>query len=370
METSTQPLSFPVSGAHASKPDYRSSVIAAAVAKSVTPVTTQPPSLFTDFQKLGGSLNQLSTPACVSHAMAQLMKLWWYLKTGNIVNFSPRFLHAETKNIWTGPNDGRDPVGVAKIAQSIGCATIATCPNDTTLDNATYMNVPITPAMTAEAAQYKIPGFVSYPNPTQETIRMLITTYGAVSLLFRIGAEFWTGLNGVASWAEADIDPVRAPKNAADVVSGHELVGSGYNAALDHFVNSWSNGWAQQGEADYIFSEWAQYITEALVIAEVPSDALQAVRELPPPGEFKHNFATNIEVGQTGPEVRALQIALTIDGEGTYPEINGIYGPLTEQAVMAFQAKYQAADPDTIAVLAGKNVGPATRAALNKLFNI
>ena len=91
----------------------------------------------------------------------------------------------------------------------------------------------------------------------------------------------------------------------------------------------------------------------------------------PPQPVFKHNFATDIGLGQSGDEVKALQRALKIDGE--FPqntEITGFFGPITQKAVSLFQRKYNVANPLILFFNAGRFVGLATRAALNKLFNV
>lgn len=362
-----QPILNP--GAVPSKPDYRADLVAAAVAaQSVAP--TLPISLQTNFQKFG-ILNQAQEPACVSHAMANLMKLWYFLKTGQIVDFSPRFLHnisglpQYNGGSTFGPEDGRDPMTVAKMAFTYGCATEATCPNDTTLPtNVYFSSTVLTPAMMTEAAQYKIPGYVPV-QPTQLAIRQAIQKYGAVSLLMQISNSFWTDVNGNTTYAQAAIDPVRAPQSASQVIGGHELTGSGWNASIDHLVNSWSNDWAQQGESDYIFNEWQNYIIEGVAITEVDTATLDLIQGLPPAGEFKHNFVQTLTKGQTSPEVRALQIALTIAGCNTYPEITGYFGPITAASVLAFQNKYNIPNSGTN----GTVVGPLTRTKLNSLYN-
>ena len=359
-------------GAIPSKPDYRAQLVAAAVAASTSlTAPALPEALQTDFQKLG-ILDQNQTPACVSHAMANLIKLWYYLKTGTIVNFSPRFLHnlsglpQYNGGTTYGPEDGRDPMTVAKIAMQYGCATEATCPNDTSLPNNVYFSTTaVTPAAIAEAANYKIPGYVQIP-VDQTSFRQAIQKYGGISMLMRISNSFWTAPNGTTSYAQADIDPIRAPHNAAAIIGGHELIGAGWtNASIEHLVNSWNTNWAEQGEADYVWSEWQPYIVEALAITEVDTATLSLIQGLPRAGEFKHNFATTLQQGQTSDEVRALQIALAIDGAFTYPEITGFYGTVTSQAVLAFQTKHGIANSGTN----GTIVGPLTRTQLNTLFN-
>jgi hypothetical protein len=368
-------LAVPNPGARPSAPDYRASIIAAAVAAVAQPNVAVP--YETDFGKLGGPLMQNQTPACVSHDAAQRIKLWWFLKTGKIVDFSPRFLHIlsglpQYNGGWAAnPTDGRDPVTVMKVAQKYGCATEATIPNNTSLSDADYFNASaVTQASLTEALQYQIPGYVFYASPTQAQVRALIAAHGAAGLLMTIGPEFWQSAAGVNSWAQADIDPVRAPKGIADEVGGHELTGIGWNDSdLDRFMNQWGNTWADGGYANYVFNEWTAYLTEAIAIADVPAAALELVADLPNPSEFRHDFMVQIPLGATSPEVRALQIALAIDGDFTYPEITGTYGDITRQAVLAFQKKYQVAPPATLAALNGRNVGPSTLAQLNKLYN-
>lgn len=83
--------------------------------------------------------------------------------------------------------------------------------------------------------------------------------------------------------------------------------------------------------------------------------------------DFTHNFATDIKFNTNGEEVVALQKALQL--EGGFPlgtPTTGYYGDITRRAVLAFRIKYGI---DTSTDPQGKNVGPKTRAQLNKLYN-
>lgn len=89
-----------------------------------------------------------------------------------------------------------------------------------------------------------------------------------------------------------------------------------------------------------------------------------------PAAPFKHLFSSDIRFATSGPEVKALQEALKVDG--TFPKNvipTGYYGDITRVAVIAFQKKHRVASPQEIAYLNGKVVGPKTRAKLNQLFN-
>jgi hypothetical protein len=80
----------------------------------------------------------------------------------------------------------------------------------------------------------------------------------------------------------------------------------------------------------------------------------------------QHTFNTNLHIGETGPDVTALQQLLAYDGEFNLAPTS-YYGQITAQAVLKFQIKYQLATPATLAELGGDVVGPATRAKLNSL---
>ena len=361
-------------GGRASAHDYRADIVASDLAATGA-VMVLPAALETDFwDKFGYILMQNQTPACVSHMVANMMRLWYYTKTGELVDFCPRFLHIlsgmpEHNGGWqAGPEDGRDPATVLKIAMTIGCCTIKTLDNNTLLSNADYMDPSAIPnTAISEAQNYKIPGYAPVAI-NQQAIRTGISQSGIVGMVIEMSNVFWTDANGNTSWAVKDIGLLRAP---GVTTGGHGIGCMGWNEAdLDRWLNCWSPAWADGGKANYVFNEWQNAITEAWQITMVNPTTLATIQGLPAPKEFVHNFSTPLSRGMSGPEVRQLQVALSIDGEATYPEINGIFGPLTQQAVMLFQHKY-ASDiltPQGLTVPTG-NVGPATLAKLNALFN-
>lgn len=75
----------------------------------------------------------------------------------------------------------------------------------------------------------------------------------------------------------------------------------------------------------------------------------------------------NLSRGDTGNDVRTLQVFLIEQATGIYPEalVTGTYGPLTEQAVQRFQEREgiaQEGDPGH------GMVGPQTRERINELM--
>ena len=214
--------------------------------------------------------------------------------------------------------------------------------------------------MRAEAELYKIPGYIQI-QINQTAIRKAIQTYGAVSILFEIGDSLW-----LPSWAQKDIDPLRSP---SIIIGRHQMTGIGWNNDTERLINEWSKDWANNGEIDYLFNEMQSHMIEAWAISEVPSDALATVQGLPAPHEFVHNFEFNLQYGMQGDEVRALQIALSVAGYSTYPEITGNYFNKTAASVLAFQIANNVAPLAELKGLDGGKVGPKTRLALNSLYN-
>ena len=101
--------------------------------------------------------NQRKIPACVAHSTVTMMQVQWYMHTGKMINFSPRFLDILS---WTSDldlYDGRDATVVMNIAAKIGCCTEDLLPNDTTLPIEVYRDRKIiTKAMMKEASKYKL----------------------------------------------------------------------------------------------------------------------------------------------------------------------------------------------------------------------
>ncbi|MBV9825175.1 MAG: peptidoglycan-binding protein [Alphaproteobacteria bacterium] len=344
-----------IGGALESTIDYRDGI--ATVSAPTVPPTTLPASYQTDFSPFG-VYNQVNEPSCVSHAWAELMKLWWYREHGEIVNFSPRFLDILSAEPDIPLNGGRRPRTVAKISATFGCARTATVPNDTSLPIAQYRDPSvITPAAKAEALKYRIPGYLAAPLDLKG-LRTYTQLYGAVSVLMQIGAEWYT-----PDWADKDIDPLRVPQT---VIGGHQTLTKGWvDFDKNTLRNSWSDQWANKGEANYSWSAWRPYMLEGWTIAELPTDLKDFLANLPAPSAFHYQWNHNLAYGDDNDDVKWLQCVLMI--LGFLPPIPadelGIFGSKTAAAVGEYQVSkgiFPALD----------SVGPQTRAKLNTEFPI
>lgn len=347
-----------------SPPDYRNN-IAAVAAAAVAPAFKLATALDNDLTFLGPVMMQAQEPACVSHSIALILKLYFFQTTGKVIDFSPRFLDTLVKR-YDGLGDptnratqGTYPQLVLKLAATFGCATQATLPNDTTLPVLQYRNDSLlTPAVFAEAAQYKIPGYIHVASDFN-ALRGATQLYGALSIGMFIGAEWWT-----PSWAPKDIDPLRTPNPE---VSGHQVVMKGWKSAtLNMLRNSWSAAWCNEGEASFDGNAWLPFIQEAWAIAELPQDVVDFLKSLPAPADFHYEWLSNMSEGMQSKDIEMLQVAFMILGylQPIQPAEFGYFGPKTAAANLAYQLA------NKIAPTSANDVGPLTRASLNTRFAV
>ncbi len=345
---------IPTLGAIPSPHDYRDGY-----AKAAPMVPIALPDAFNTTMP-GPVLMQAQIPACVSHSVAQVLQLYYFRKTGQLIDFSPRFLDVLAKRFDGQPLDGGTiPRLVFSLAVKYGCATTAVLPNDTSLPLAQYRSdAVLTPDVFADAAKYKIPGYIRVPDDFTE-IREAIFLHGGVSVLMQVGNTWW-----VPSWNPVDIDPLRIPN---PVTGGHQIVVKGWSdSKLNILRNSWSAGWDLQGEAHYDPIAWAPFVIEGWVVAEIPQNIKDFLSDLPSSTDFHYTWNTNLTLGMANDDVKFLQIALMILGflAPVPADQLGIYGPKTAAAVKAYQIAHR------ISPYAPNNVGPRTRAALNADFSI
>lgn len=143
----------------------------------------------------------------------------------------------------------------------------------------------------------------------------------------------------------------------AKIINGRKFVG---------ILNSWG---IEVGEFGW---QWISedYFSTTIGTENAVWAAWTLVFNPTPHVNFKHTFNIDMGYGQTSEEVKALQIALQV--EGSYPPgvpITGYYGDITKQAVSKFQYKYAVANPLVLWWNGGKGAYSATRNQLNILFS-
>lgn len=345
-------------GSIPSPADYRDLLAARSVFDALAAVApTLPESFKIEIKQLGEVLDQNKINACVSHAWALVMKYWWWKTTGEIVNFSPRFLDILSNETWIPIDGGRVPRTVCKVSAVYGCCTTKLLPNDTeNLTHAQYRDKSvITQAMYDEAKKYRIPGYVRVPDDTKNDFRTAVHQFGLVSGLFAISDAFWK-----PSWDAKDILPLKAQASS----SNHQMVVFGWESVLNVLRNSWSKFWANNGNGSYDPQAWLPFVYEGWAIATIPTDVKTWLSSLPPQKDFAYQWQKNMSRGDYNDDVKFAQVALMILGylEPVDPWDLGHYGPKTEKGVLKYQTARGIYPP------APDSIGPKTRAALNKDF--
>ena len=278
--------------------------------------------------------------------------------------------------------EGTYPRLWAKMAQTYGVPLAKYCPNDVSVDHEAFVyNRDITkiPKEAFDDAKNRKIGPYYFEEISEAGIKRAIdfakANRGGVMILKQIGDEYWKpNAQGKSLWGDPTALPIRIPKA---IISGHEQFPYGYETEAGTGrlkvweMNSWGDKtntpypptvWGDNGNDWFYFDEWRRFIVEILVFTDLPNTYTS--------DKFTYNFTKLIRMNNEGPEVVALQHALKIDGD--FPvgqKLTGYYGPITQKAVLAFQRKYQVADPALLTTLNGVQVGPATRAKLNELFN-
>ena len=316
----------PALGAIPSPFDYRDELASVSMAETLSSITL--PAVFhTD---LGPVLNQGIEPACAAHDVVYLLKLYWFKKTGQWIDFSPRFLDTLAKR-FDGQDRATGGTYIKLLMQLIvkyGCCTTATLPNDTTLPTLQYRNdTLLTPAVFAEAAKYTVPGYFAVPKDEQST-RASIYLYGA----------FGSGMEVSPEWFSNKGQPLPVPTSQVDIAGGHAITPNGW---VDPKLNTLRNQWGAwgtngDGEAPYDATAWMPFIFEQWAIAEIPADTLDFLKTLPSPANFHYEFDTDL--------IQGMQVIGGIDFSGIVHNV-GAYAtdPLYAEEISALYTAIQTA---------------------------
>lgn len=285
---------------------------------------------------------QGNQPACGAHSGAGLNGILEGKR------FSPRYTWANIKTFDGWPiESGTDIRSIFKSLKNTGTSEFGLLGNDVAIPLTSYAAPKLTDAMNQSAAKNRASGYGFADDFTFKGLKQYIYDHGAIVLLFRIGREFWTAPNGLTSWDEKDILPLRPP---AVVTSGHFVICHSYDEQYIYFLNSFSDLWGRKGHG-YFKENYMPFINDAGAVIGLA-------------------FDKDLFLGMDDPQVRDLQKFLNKDprtqlatqGPGSPGAETTYFGPLTRSAVMRFQAIY------AIKPVAGY-CGPLTRAVINALLD-
>lgn len=370
-------------GAHLSPPEPKAWTLA-----SVGAPTTYPASVFLDIANKLQVSNQGKIGCCVGCTFEEIVRMiQLVLKPAEQQQeLSWRFVYALCKAVDGVQDEGTYPSLAASIIRNYGVPLAKYCPNDVSLDHETFVfnrKLKDRAAIIAQFGQAAIDDAATRKSGadltepvSEEGIKRALTyakqNNGGVAILRQIGNEYWTDKKtGNSSWDKSKLLPMPAP---TAIVSGHEETLYGYDTDPSngrtriYWLNHWSDSWCSThgnqhdgGRGWEYLDTWLPFIKELRVV--VP--ALPAA-----PNTFSYLFLKTLTLGSTGADVVALQHALQIDGEFTYPTFTGNYGTITQDAVKAFQVKYasEILTPAGLTQPTG-TVGLYTLKKLNALFS-
>ncbi len=285
---------------------------------------------------------QAQQPACGAHSGAKEADLF---RLG-VVRSTPRFTWHDVKTFdGFAIDDGTDMRSVFKSITKTGTLDFALLGNDVAIDETTYARSGVTPSMYSTASKRNGGGYGFIKDVSFNGIKQFLSDHGPSIVLIEVGSEFWTALNGQASWLEKDILPLRTPSK---VVSGHFVVLHSYDEQYIYFLNSWSDQWGRKGHG-YFAESYLPFVLDVGAIF---------------PLEYDHD----LYYGITDPDVKRLQAQLNQNTATQVAPIGQTGGPGTESTYfgpLTFAAvkKYQALNNIPVTGY----VGPLTRAALTKL---
>ena len=267
--------------------------------------------------------SQGGKPHCVGYSCATI-KEFLEQKEGNNIEFDGDWIYKQCKKIDNYSGPGTYFRAGLKVLLNKGAM----------------------PVGGGDPAKYRIGGYTTV-GTTFESIKEAIYRSGPVLVGFRGSNKGWK-------------DEHIRPPVAGERVWGHAVaLAVGYTKDRIYIQNSWGKGKGNDGY--FYFDKNYLPMSAHCVLVDLPNnwqELLGKNKDKP-----KHQFIINLSKGITGEDVKVLQDCLKWLG-CMDPKINctGRFGPLTKQAVMAFQARY------SIKPVAGF-VGPITRSKLNELFN-
>jgi hypothetical protein len=221
--------------------------------------------------------HQHKQPSCIGHAVAWMVTFleWTELKVKTPL--SPRFIYALAKRDDGIPNvDGTYYRQGLEEALKYGVSTEKLFPNNTDLSREEYNNASLISQEALEDADYKrIKSYVRVDDVSFNGLKQAIFNNKVVLLGINIGDTMWTDVNGVTTWSESKIMPLRVPSK---IVSGHAVVAIGYDKDYIYFKNSWGDVWARKGTG-YFGKNYTPLVVEAWTVVDLSDEEIKRIKE-------------------------------------------------------------------------------------------
>jgi hypothetical protein len=321
-----EPFAFTSLGGKPRTPDPRDHLIGSVSAPVYTFAPTHPRAVQLPYYFQG------KQPACGAHSGTS-MRVFLNRKDGTNPTESdtPRATWINIKRDGTSPSDGTTMDRIFNTLQAYGAVPFEPLENNVTYDFADYASVKfLTQAMLSQGAANKIGGYAYLTDLSFNGIKQGIDTFGGVLLLIHANAQMWTAPNGMTSWQEKDVLPLRPPTEQYPNLDGHFIFADHYDETYIYGPNSFGTDWGRGGDF-YFGADYAPQIIEAGIAHNIPSAVTTVVTVPVTP------FTRDLTIGSSGADVKALQNWLIAHGFAIPAGATGYFGPQTQTALIKFQ---------------------------------
>lgn len=303
--------------------------------------------------------NQDGSLSCGGQAWGNQSGVLEAFATGSFEERSAKYIYSQTY-VPGGGSRGRDN---CKILIKQGCARESVLssyengnpPSETFMQRSEDISV----GVRSDAKNSRALAYANVPCDIDMVAQAMAANHGAIILV--------QGSNN-GTWGSAIPQP---PQNGDNIwrhwiYCGKAMLVDGVK--MIKVLNSWGTGAGENGW------QWIseKYFRTTLFTngAAVESCWTHVVNTAAAVGAFAYSFDRDLKQTDTGLDVISLQQAL--QSLGFFPanlSPTGYYGTTTAQSLLKFQLKNQVAPVNQLILLGGRNCGPATRSALNKLFS-
>jgi hypothetical protein len=176
---------------------------------------------------------------------------------------SPRFNYMGQKSKDGVPTVAGTTIrGMGSAAIHVGVCNDSLVSDDITLPYQAYGDISFaSPQAIAQGLSDHQGTYLFIDVSSMQSIKQAMQLNNGVILEVEVGKEWYTAPSGVESWNEADILPLRTPRQ---IISGHFIYCNAYDENCIYFINSWSNEWGRNGFG-YFSSDYIPFVTHGIV---------------------------------------------------------------------------------------------------------
>lgn len=323
--------------------------------------------------------NQNGSGSCVAQTLRKILGVLYWLKYGKFVDLSATHIYQRRQNKPQAGMWGIDAFNIARTGVTLEEFAESDLMTDAEMDGMKIVELWV---KIGEA--FKLTNFVVLPTKNFDAAASTIQKTGkAIMMWFHFLYSEWNECPQIKNpnLPESGNDVCRHSVSGTDVtLIGQSNLPSRPDAHGKEAIfmeDSWGASTAIDGRR-FITREFYEKrnLFAAYPITFVYEDQTQPQPDpvepqpQPNPSKPKYTFNVDLEKGQRGADIVALQDILKF--EGCFPknvDSTGYYWSETAKAVYKFQVKHKVADMAELDALKGNRVGAKTRAKLNQLYS-